>query len=210
MLAIEVFVLIRFGSADTFKESVALLALALIGVAFLLPAQRWLRYGAGAVVAVVAVALPMASPAGPNALLPRPVFTLAEGRDPGDPVSEFCLKNTPEDAVFLTPPQFGRFRLVARRAIVVDFKYAMPHDWAIIEWRQRLADCYGDVKQRGFAAAGEMEWHYASMPEGRMLWLRQKYGATYAVLFASTPCEFPLLYTDDRYKLVLIPEVEMD
>jgi hypothetical protein len=200
-------------SHETFRETYALIGLGLLVLSFDRIRAGARRYVAAVAAGVLFVALPILNGEGwlpvigRQVAASRPVFTLEQAHDPADRVAEFCRSNTPEDAVFLTPPLFGRFRYTARRAIVVDFKYAMPHDWAIIEWRQRLLDCYGEVRGRGFGAAWEMESHYQSISEGRLLWLSEEYGCRYAVLFTPTPCQFPELHRDETYKLVEIPEV---
>jgi hypothetical protein len=140
----------------------------------------------------------------------RPVFTIAQGNDPADHIADFVRLDTPADAIFVVPPLLGRFRLVARRAIVVDFKNFGFSDQALTQWYERMMDCYGEPEGIGFDAAHTMERRYGKITEGRLSWLREKYGTTYAVLFASTPCRLPVLYADDRYKLVAIPEPVAD
>lgn len=190
----------------------ALAACGLVSLAFRFTKRRAVRLAAATAVALAVASLPLANQ---HFRLPfigglldatRPVFTLEQGRDASDSIARFCQERTPDDAIFVVPPLLGRFRYTARRAIVVDFKYAMAHDWAIIEWLQRLHDCYGRPTERGFRAAGEMEWRYRRISEGRLLFLREKYGTSFAVLFAETPCDFPALYSDEDYKLVEIPE----
>jgi hypothetical protein len=46
--------------------------------------------------------------------------------------------NTPSDAVFLVPPQESDFRLLARRAIVVNYKAVPQLGGELPEWRDRL------------------------------------------------------------------------
>jgi hypothetical protein len=135
----------------------------------------------------------------------QPVFNLTEVRGDADRVARFCLERTPGDAVFLTPPRFGRFRLVARRAVVSDFKYGMAADSAIIEWRQRLAVCYGDVSSKGFRAAGQMDANFRRISEEKILQVAERYHATYAVLYRATECRFPTLHENKTFKVVSIP-----
>jgi hypothetical protein len=128
----------------------------------------------------------------------QPILTLADGRVPEDGVAEFALKNLPVDAVVLTPPYMGRFRLVARRAIVVDFKLAGFSQASLKEWVRRWLDCYsqGDDMPMG---------EYWMIRESRILRIAEAYGASYAVLYRETPCSFTTEYTDDKFKLVKIP-----
>jgi hypothetical protein len=50
----------------------------------------------------------------------------------------WAREHTPVDAVFLTPPDLGGFRLLARRAIYVDFKSPPLVPDELIEWYRRL------------------------------------------------------------------------
>jgi hypothetical protein len=51
--------------------------------------------------------------------------------------------STPVDAVFLTPPDLYRFRLIARRAVYADFKSPPLAPDALIEWHARLCRMNG-------------------------------------------------------------------
>ena len=131
-----------------------------------------------------------------------PIILVSDTIDAKDAVSLYARKTTPETAVFLTPPDFGRFRIVARRAIIVDFKMIPHQDWAIIKWKKRLTDCYREVEKTGIPAAEEMAENYKKISKERMVFLSREYGASYAILYKSTPSEFPTLYEDELYKLV--------
>ena len=74
-----------------------------------------------------------------------------------DPIAYRAKAHAPPGATFLTPPNWGRFRLVTERAIVVDFKAFPFTDDAMVEWKQRLDACYGPTEATGFAALREME-----------------------------------------------------
>jgi len=135
----------------------------------------------------------------------QPIVFLSDAHLPEDAVARFVRDNTPEGAILLTPPQFSRFRLTARRAIVVDFKTTPFQDWALVEWSRRMTDCYGEVTGKGFQALEEMRRHYMFVNSETILLVANKYGASYAVLYEETPCEFPTLYKDDKFKVVSIP-----
>jgi len=121
-----------------------------------------------------------------------------------DEVAFQAQKLTPKNALFLTPPAFGRFRLLAGRAIVVDFKSFPFQDAAMLEWRSRLQDCYGMVEKIGFAAAREMDVNYRSIPEQRVFMLARKYGINYAALYRVTDCKLPVIFENRVYKIVKV------
>ena len=67
--------------------------------------------------------------------------TLFVGSDP-DPnyavICDYAREHTPSDAIFLVPPEEQEFRLLARRAIVINFKGVAQLSSELGEWRDRL------------------------------------------------------------------------
>lgn len=188
----------------------ALLALFTAGAHLLLagqspwPARAALALGGAGIAAALLAAAPRL-PAAYAAQLPAPVFTLAAAQGEVADLAAYARKHTPADAVFLTPPNFGSFRLLARRAIVVDFQAFPFQDSAMLKWRQRLIDCYGTTTLNGFDAVDEMRNHYDIIRPEEIRTIQQKYGATYAILFRKTPTDWPVLTQTQTYKLVELP-----
>jgi hypothetical protein len=181
-------------------------------------AAAWLgttgkKFGRLAAVGIAAVFVAVvAAPAGAKLIVAgsllekaRPVFTLEQGRQREDAAAVFCRDILPKDAVVLTPPLLGRFRLVSRRALPADFKFMPTSDEALVEWRRRLEECYGPVIGSGFAAARAMDSRYHEIDEARLLRLRDLYGIGYALLYAEMPCNFSVLYKDKFFKIVALP-----
>lgn len=134
----------------------------------------------------------------------QPTVELSDVRGPDVEIADYARENTPEDAVFLTPPSFGRFRLVAQRAIVVDFKAFPFQDWAMVEWEERLLDCYGKVDSTGSRARQEMDELYRNITKERIVSVAGKYGVSYAVLYKDTPSQFPVMFENDTYRIAMI------
>jgi hypothetical protein len=201
-------VFIALTGSGAFAEGCSVIAIGLAALAVLPLRNVLLRWMSALTVAGTAVAVHLAG--APGSHWARPVFTNAQANDPADRVAEFARTRTPVGAVFVTPPLLGRFRLVAYRAIVVDFKTVVFSDKGMVEWRERLVDCYGEPEGHGFSAAHAMERRYRRISDGQLLSLREKYGATYAVLFSGTPSNLPVLYDDGHFKLVTIPEPPPD
>jgi hypothetical protein len=130
------------------------------------------------------------------------VYALQNNYSPLDDIAIQARKLTPAGAVFLTPSDFARFRLLAQRAIVVDFKCTPVTDQGLREWKQRLDDCYGPIQSHGFEAIDEMDSHYQQTSWPQLQRLAQRYGATHAILFTSTPSEAPVLAQNALYKMV--------
>jgi hypothetical protein len=119
-------------------------------------------------------------------------------------VGRFANKSTPKDAIFLTPPLFGKFRLFAPRAIVVDWKAFPFQDLAMKEWQKRLFDCYGQPAATGHWARSELKRNYKNINDKKILNLQKKYTFSYAVLYLSTSTDFPIIYQNQKYKLVMV------
>jgi len=208
ILLFAVLFILRIDTPDL--RDVTLLALFAAGAHLrLAAASPWPARAAFAVASAgVAAALLVAAPRLPAAYatqLPAPAFTVAAQQGEEVDLANYARKNTPAGAVFLTPPNFGSFRLLARRAIVVDFKAFPFQDAAMLDWRRRLIDCYGPTTLTGFDAVDEMRNHYDIIRPDEILAVQQKYGATYAILFRKTPTDWPVLTQTQTYKLVQLP-----
>lgn len=120
----------------------------------------------------------------------------------GDEVAEFVRQNTPEESVFLTPPMWGQFRLLARRAIVVDFKAFPFADTAVAEWYERITSCYGNPIRTGFAMVDELDENYRNIDDDTLLALQERYLISYAVLYNQTSTNFEVVFQSNGYKVI--------
>jgi hypothetical protein len=121
-------------------------------------------------------------------------------------VGDYVRNETPKDAVFLTPPDLGEFRLVTNRAIVVDFKAFPFQDQAMREWRTRLFTLYGgEPRAKGRFAPAEMLEIYRTIDDTTILSLAETYGFEYALLLSETETSLPVVLETDVYLLVELP-----
>ncbi len=133
-----------------------------------------------------------------------PVVTWKDHQGDVADVARWARLHTPAQALFLTPPGLGTFRVLAHRAIVVDF-WSIPYiDPAMKEWRHRLRNCYGETIDVGFAALDEMDRHYGRMSDEAFLKLASRYEVNFAVVYASLETSLKVLYTNDTYKIVAL------
>jgi len=143
-------------------------------------------------------------PAGLAALYKQPWSypTSSELGEDGVGVAQYGRQSTPKDAIYLTPPMWGQFRLVANRAIVVDLKAFPFQDSAMVRYQQRIFDCYGVPIAQGYAALRELEQNYRLLTDDKLSALRIKYGIGYAVLYQQTSTRYPVIFENQTYKIV--------
>ena len=113
-----------------------------------------------------------------EALLDPPVFW-PECGGTGCALAHWAETSTPVDAVFLTPPGLGWFRLIARRAIVVDTKSPPLYPDELVGWYGRLCAVVG------VADAPTHEWveaRWATLTAVQLTAAAQRFGADYVVL----------------------------
>ncbi|MGH0028601.1 MAG: DUF6798 domain-containing protein, partial [Myxococcota bacterium] len=159
------------------------------------PGSRW---GRGVAVAVVAAASLFTFTT--DSL--RPVARFADHRGPDAELARFAKQALPRDAVVHVPPGLGSFRLLAERAVVVDFKALPFAEHALREWKSRIADAYGVEDGGGFPALERMDENHRQVDDAQLAEIAARYGASYAVLYAETRTERPVLYENDVYKLI--------
>jgi hypothetical protein len=168
--------------------------------------RQWLAAGINLVVSFAVVFILLQGkqflPAKIMALFDPPVITLGQLSGDDIEVANFAQTNTPLDAIILTPPTLGEFRFTADRAIVVDYIAFPFQDLAMVEWQQRIWDCYGIPQGSGFNADSELKNNYRKITRADLLRLQAEYGFNYAVLYTETPTDFLVLYQNSTYKLV--------
>lgn len=111
-------------------------------------------------------------------------------------------------SLWIVPPGFERFRLLAGRAVVADFTSIPFGDAAMREWRTRMERLYGPLPEEalragGFAALKAMRETHRSGRNIRSA--AAAYGADHAVLLAETPWDGPVLFAVPPWKVVRIP-----
>ena len=144
------------------------------------------------------------SSVGNDSLILHPTQMVSELGESGDSLALFVNTHTPVNSIFLTPPTWGQFRIMANRAIVVDFKAFPFTDTAIKEWHERIISCYGKVSKQGFSMIPELNANYSQLNDQKLIELSAKYDFSYAILFTQTQTRFDVIYTYGHYKLVKI------
>ncbi len=131
---------------------------------------------------------------------------IEDGDYPLDDVALWARENTPVDALFITPSKSARFRLVAQRSIVVDFKCFPFQASAALDWYQRLVDIHGEPDGLGFTAMNNWDERYHDITDDKLRELGSQFNAGYAVLFKDTDTALPVLVEGNEFKIVRIEE----
>jgi len=133
--------------------------------------------------------------------------TIARGSGSQQRVVKWALTKTPKDALFAVPPDFDELRLLAKRAVVVEWKSAgmLPKD--VVAWADRLAKQAGQPKLRSKSAARN---GYARMDAARARALHEEFGVDYFVFdkrvrAAPTDLGKPV-HEDKRYVVFAAPQ----
>jgi hypothetical protein len=135
----------------------------------------------------------------------RPVIKLVSNivDDGALGIAEYSKEFTEPDAIFLTPPGFGGFRLSAERAIVIDYKSIPFQDLGLLGWWERMNDCYGELsKGNPKTRVKEIFEDYKNITSKRIDSIEKKYNISYVVLYTQTKTNLPIVYSDNNFKLV--------
>ena len=140
--------------------------------------------------------------------VPDPQISLKQLDDPLRNVAAFAMNKTPRDALFIVPPDQNNFRVLASRAVLVQWKAFPFGDPAMAEWYQRMRDCYVqpdiDVKPEitRLPNPDALSQAYHKISDPQLVSIARKYGCNYAILYADTETRLDVLFEDPEYKLV--------
>lgn len=171
------------------SDGLAPLALA-IGAATILAEARVLEklFGSVAAVrwaAVLLLAIDLGNESRHWPLPGRDIVPRADKFMQADAWREICgwvAGNTPADACFIVPRRAGSFVWRTGRAEVVNWKNIPQAPASIIEWRQRLVDCFSpDGGIRG------METDAAALGRDHLVAMARKYAADHAIVAVDIP-----------------------
>lgn len=143
---------------------------------------------------------------GGSYLKAHPVRANLAGRNGGAEADLYTWihANTPKDAVFVTPPQMERFRLLGERAIIADWKGSPIAPGDLLEWYRRLEDVSG---RRAFRGAGELTSGYDTMDQARLEALKARYKASFAVVSrnrAAALAAYRTVYQNGQYAVLAL------
>jgi hypothetical protein len=96
-------------------------------------------------------------------------------------VAELCdwaIAHSPEDALFLTPPNEDDLRLRCQRAVVVDWKTVPAEPDEVLAWMRRIED---ETGRRPFRTDADLAG-YEELDATRVAELRARYGIDYVVV----------------------------
>jgi hypothetical protein len=144
-----------------------------------------------------------------RAIFNFPAAFVEEGEDWLE-VCAWIQKNTPQDAIFLTPPEsYSSFTWLAERAKVVDYKLLPQTKARIMEWYDRINDVTGDDlawPQVGDRSIGrnvvreEILEFYDKLSENEVELVMEQYGATHVLMLAQNrSLDFPVLHKNKDF-----------
>lgn len=189
---------------DVMRAALALLLATLLLAP--LPGPAALRRGAAVTLtlAVLAVTL-MARPDGPfgiDAL--QSSLTWDDRRAPAETAARLAGAASPPGAVWVIAPDNEGFRLLSRRAAVVDFTSIPFEDAAMAEWKRRIDGLYGPHRRGGMAALAQMKERYRAGIDWKAA--MTDFGATHALLHSATPWNGPVLFDNGTFKGVRLDD----
>lgn len=134
-----------------------------------------------------------------------PEWTAEQSLAELQPVSEFARSQTPEDALFVGPPDFAGFRVTARRSLLADFKCVPFSDEGMAEWYERMQSCYGPIEGGGFDELERMEDRWRAVSDAHLNEIARRWNADYAVLYAGTQTALERVYEGPMFVVVRLP-----
>jgi len=106
---------------------------------------------------------------------------------------------TPKDSLFLIPPNFEDFRVMTRRAVVVDWKTNPVRPGEVMEWSERLLTVSGTERP---LSLNSVMAGYQDMSDARFREICHQFGISYAIF--QTPLNFadgtlPVAFQNDAF-----------
>jgi len=169
-------------------------SIVIVAAALAVPAR--LARPAGAALAAIALGVALwASPRGEG------LTTVPAGSDGEVALVRWARTSTPTDALFFTPPRLGRFRLLARRAIVADTKSPPLRPDALVAWYHRLC---ATVERSEAPTHEAIEQAWNALSPSQLERIARAFGADYIVTAPWAELSGERVYGNDEYAVYRI------
>ncbi|HEV7554899.1 MAG TPA: DUF6798 domain-containing protein [Kofleriaceae bacterium] len=156
------------------------------------PLQRIARSASFAVPAIALVAALWGSPRGEG------LTTATAGGTAELELARWAREHTDVDALFLVQPGFYRFRLLARRAVVVDTKSPPLEPDLLVDWYRRLCAMVEVGDERTHEA---IEARYEQLAPAQLERVARMFSADYVVVSPSVTLPDVLAYENDGLRV---------
>ena len=131
-------------------------------------------------------------------------WTGEQACSPVQGVSDFA-QTTPEDSIFIIPPQEVMFRVCSERAIVIDLN-ALFLDTSLVKQYERMTDIL-NVESLDGIRGRESNSYYFQLDEPSVIHISDKYNATHFItsLESKDNFKFNEIYSDEEYIIFELP-----
>jgi len=135
------------------------------------------------------------------ALVGRPSFAERQ-------VAAWARSHTPKDAAFLVNPNWGEFRALSKRPVLVTWKDGSALLWYrpfATAWAQRLRELGYDVTREqppGTRISAQLDALYAALTDPQVRALGERYRIRYWVVPAARVSRFPFVYRNRLYRVL--------
>jgi hypothetical protein len=119
-------------------------------------------------------------------------------------LEDWARERTDINALFLIPPELGRFRLLARRAVVVDTKSPPLRPDLLEQWYARLC-AVARVDHDG-PTSRELEGRYAQLSYDELEQVARSFGANYVVAIRAVTFPQPPVFRNRDYAVYRVSD----
>ncbi len=124
----------------------------------------------------------------------------------GDPdelaMMTWVRSTTPLDALFLAPPDLQRFRLLARRAVVVDTKSPPLRPDLLVAWYERMCSIARLPNARSFR---DVEERYGKLAEADLVQIAHAFRADYIIARPAVRFSYPPVFRNTTFAVYRTP-----
>ncbi len=130
-------------------------------------------------------------------------------QDPSIEIAQIAHRVTPQQALFIIPPDNSNFRFIAQRSVFVDFKSIAHQKSYLKEWYRRVHLVYGlsvHMPTGGFALMPEARAAYRNLSERQVQSLISM-GVTHMLTWKDHQLDLPVVAENEQYRIYQVLSV---
>jgi hypothetical protein len=135
-------------------------------------------------------------------------FYVREGERGLSDAFKWIKNNTNEKSTFLIDPFISSFYVAAERGMFVSYKHFPIYKEDILEWYERMKLCNDQIEfNRAILDSRQVIQHnYNSLRDEIIQYISTEYGIDYYLCLNGFPHSYPVVYSNDNYRIFRITE----